>query len=237
MVPPRECQKAIGGGGDYLAIGRELRDCLIQHAGLTESSKVLEIGSGYGRVAVALTDVLRAGTYDGVEILEDGVRWSRERITPRFPNFTFHHADVANAYIRENGREADGYRLPFADGTFDLVYLTSVFTHMRPAVIRHYLTEIARVLKQGGRLLATYYLVDDFTRTRMATTAQAFPYELDGFYTGNLETPEHAIAIEVSDAMQWLAESGLEASTPLFGGWSGRTPHTTWQDAIVARKG
>ncbi|MBN1657976.1 MAG: class I SAM-dependent methyltransferase [Anaerolineae bacterium] len=50
--------------------------------------------------------------------------------------------------------QADGYRLPFADGTFDLVFSSFALHHWETP--EQVLDEMARVLRPGGR----YYVVD-----------------------------------------------------------------------------
>src|SRR5690606_30936411 len=50
----------------------------------------------------------------------------------------------------------------------DIVQFMSVFTHLRPAEIRAYLGEAARVMKPGGALLCSYLDRDN-------------PYHLRGF--------------------------------------------------------
>src|SRR5436309_7246167 len=80
------------GMGDFRAIGQELAELLVRVGGLRPSDRVLDIGSGIGRVAIPLTRVLDAGaSYDGFDVVERGVDWCRRHITPRHPNFRFHH--------------------------------------------------------------------------------------------------------------------------------------------------
>ncbi len=233
MVPPRTAKLAVG-SGDYIGVGRHLRDCMVQE-GLRPEHRVLEIGSGYGRVALALTEYLTTGSYDGVEIIQDGVDWANEQIGSRCPNFRFHHADVSNGYVDRGSGAAVRYTFPFGADSFDFIYLTSVFTHMRPAEIAHYLKEMARMLAPKGRTFATFYLVDDFTLPRLAAeTGQRFPYALDDFFTSSLETPESAIAVRTKDVMRWYADAGLSVECIRYGSWSGRPNPLTWQDAVVA---
>src|SRR5947207_14820732 len=62
------------GMGDFRAIGEEMAGLLVRVGGLRPTDRVLDIGSGIGRVAIPLTHVLdRATTYDGFDVVERGV--------------------------------------------------------------------------------------------------------------------------------------------------------------------
>ena len=52
------------------------------------------------------------------------------------------------------------YRVPRDDNSIDLVFLFSVFTHMFPRDVRHYLMEFARILRPEGRVLASMFTMD-----------------------------------------------------------------------------
>jgi SAM-dependent methyltransferase len=161
MVPPPS-KMFVGSVDDFESSGELLVQRLIDVAGLTPESCVLDIGCGIGRLAVALTSKLdRKGRYEGLDIVPSGIEWCTENITSRYPNFRFMLADVANGEYNPGGRTAPTeYRLPYPDATFDLVVLTSVFTHMLTAEHEHYLDEIVRVLKPDGRCFATYLLLN-----------------------------------------------------------------------------
>jgi SAM-dependent methyltransferase len=50
--------------------------------------------------------------------------------------------------------QASGTELPFADGTFDLVYCVAVLHHVaEPGAVRATLREMVRVTRPGGRVL------------------------------------------------------------------------------------
>ena len=56
--------------------------------------------------------------------------------------------------------DAKSFQFPYDSSSFDFVFLKSVFTHMRPDSVQHYLREIRRVLKLDGRCLATAFLLN-----------------------------------------------------------------------------
>ncbi|MCX6584382.1 MAG: class I SAM-dependent methyltransferase [Candidatus Aminicenantes bacterium] len=59
-----------------------------------------------------------------MDIVDEGIEWRRKKITPLFPNFTFFHLDIYNYQYNSKGRYRAGeYRFPFADASFDFVFL------------------------------------------------------------------------------------------------------------------
>lgn len=239
MTPPAMTSFLVG-GGDFHSVGKAIKESLIQTTDLTESSKILEIGCGYGRVAVALTELLGPhGHYDGTDVVKAAVGWCTDEISSRHPNFRFIHADVSNPYANDGkGSPAETYRLPFPDNTYDLVFLTSVFSHMRPEEIRAYLQEISRVLKRGANCYATYYLIDDFASKQITNgkTSQDFKYDFGNFLSTHKHVPEQTIAVQESLIRSYYLEAGLTIVEPiLLGGWANRAEHYGYQDVIIAR--
>lgn len=118
-IPPRRSRDFVG-DGDFRAIGQEFCGYIRELADLRPSDRVLEVGSGIGRIALALTvDLDERGLYAGIEIVKRGVRWCEANITSARPNFRFHPADVANGTYNPRGRIKDlraGVPLPVRDG-------------------------------------------------------------------------------------------------------------------------
>ena len=160
--PPADLVDGIGGGwevgGVFLGHFRDV-------CRLGPDEAVLDVGCGVGRMAAPLTAYLSPrGRYDGFDIMAENVRWCRRALTPRFPNFRFRHADVYNREYNPGGRvPAAAFRFPYPDAAFDFVFATSVFTHLLPADAAHYLAELGRVLRPGGRGLATVFLLNPVT--------------------------------------------------------------------------
>lgn len=220
-------------------IGSEFREHFVRLGGLKPGHRVLEIGSGTGRMAAALTSFLRSGRYDGFEIHREAVEWCARNIATIHPNFHFHHADVYNRRYNPAGTfDASGYRLPFADDSFDFAYLTSVFTHMRTSAIENYLREMSRVLRPGGTCLITWFLLDqESSRLLKAGLGSVdFFHPFENGLTTSPRNPEETVAFP-EDAVRGLyGRTGLSVSAIYSGSWSGRRPALSFQDIVIARK-
>src|SRR5205807_8842570 len=104
---------------------------------------MLDVGSGTGRMARPLTRYLKGGSYEGIDIVARSVQWCQRTYASRYPNFRFHFADIYNKVYNPDGKhKASEYRLPFETSSFDFFFLTSVFTHMLPQDMEHYLSEV-----------------------------------------------------------------------------------------------
>jgi SAM-dependent methyltransferase len=155
---------------DLAASRKALIDALIDVAGLTPSSHVLDVGCGFGRLAVGLADYLNAdGSYDGFDIVPEAVNWCAANIRGQYGNIRFQHADIYSKEYNQHGRiKAHKYRFPFEDETFDIVALVSIFAHLSPAESDNYVGEISRVLKPKGRCFATYPSAKRKSRRQMS---------------------------------------------------------------------
>lgn len=240
MQPPARSTLLVG-SGSFSRVGQSLMKDLIDKAGLERDSHVLEIGCGYGRVAVALTTYISASArYDGIDVVEDAVTWCKSEISSRHPNFRFYHAQVVNPYARSHkGVPANEYVFPFVDGSYDLVFLTSVFSHMRPGEIKAYLTEAARLLASGGKIYATFYLIDDeaLASIREGVAAQNFQFDFGEFRSTEKAVPEQTIAVPLDAIRAFYLDTGLLIDEPIQkGNWSGERGASSYQDVIVATR-
>ncbi|HEY8504805.1 MAG TPA: class I SAM-dependent methyltransferase [Gemmataceae bacterium] len=240
LLPPLRLREQVG-NADFRATGATILGELVALAGLRPGESVLEVGCGCGRIAVPLTGYLGArGRYEGFDICEPLVRWCRRHVTPRFPNFAFRHADIYNGHYNPRSRtRACEYRFPYPDGEFDLVFLTSVFTHLLPADLEHYLAEIARVLRPGGRCFATAFLLNAESLRLAGEGAGQFRFgpARDGWATLDPADPEAAVAYEEGPFLERFRRHGLSVRRPIdFGDWCGRAGCRAGQDIVVAFK-
>lgn len=113
----------------FAVLTRESVPLLIQTSNIRHGDKVLDVGSGPGHVAKALSDV--GAAVRGVDFSEEMVAVAAER----FPTLTFEYANAE--------------KLPFEDNTFDAAIANFVVHHLaRPAAV---FREISRVLKPAKR--------------------------------------------------------------------------------------
>jgi SAM-dependent methyltransferase len=239
LLPPRWLRLAAG--GDFTSVGDRFLGHCRDLAGLLPTERVLEVGCGAGRVARALTTFLSPeGAYHGFDVLAPAIHWCQRHVTPRFPQFRFQHVDLRNGGYNPRGRlRAEDFRFPHADDSFDLVLLASVCTHLLPAAVCRYLDEAARVLRRGGRLLATFFLLNADSRALMAAPGSRFRFDDagPGYHTTRPDCPETAVAYDEHDVRQWLARVGLTLRAPIaYGNWCGRAGTPEGQDLLVAVK-
>jgi SAM-dependent methyltransferase len=236
LVPPRSLN--FTGDGDFERTGDEFLAYFIDLAGLQPSYRVLEIGSGVGRMARPLTKYLNLGSYDGLDIVPAGVRWCHRNISSRYPNFRFHVADIQNRQYNPKGHFcSQEYKFPFGDREYDFVFLTSVFTHMLKPDMTHYLREISRMLKPKGVCLITFFLLnaESLDLIKAGASSINFRFSLDGCLTDDERVPENAVAYDEQFVHSSLAEAGLAVVAVKYGAWCGRRNYLSYQDVVVAQ--
>ncbi|HEV7310770.1 class I SAM-dependent methyltransferase [Ensifer sp.] len=242
FLPQPDKDSVFVGDGNYRAVGAEFLGHFIRMGGLQPKASVLDIGSGIGRMAVPLTQYLEPdhGRYVGIDPVEGGVKWCRETVTPVYPNFTFQHVDIANELYNPNGRiNGKALRLPYPDRHFDFAIMTSIVTHLPPDEVLVYLSEVGRMLKPGGRLFMTAFVVDDVAARNDAGTRDqrlAFNRSGDGpcWFVPGLP-PLAAVGFDDGFLDRALQRAGLAIALKSLGHWRGRAAHH-YQDVFVAER-
>jgi SAM-dependent methyltransferase len=235
LTPPRRLD--FVGHSDFASTGEEFLTHFVELGGLQPSERVLDVGCGIGRMARPLAGYLSAdGSYDGFDVNREGIGWCRRRYR-RQPNFRFQVADIYNARYNPRGaHRADEYRFPYAEASFDFVLATSVFTHLLEADATHYLAECERVLAPGGRLFATFFLLNDTSRALMADGRSGLMFlDVDERVAILDEAlPEEAVAYDDEWVFETLRSHGLELIGLHPGSWSGRDEFISFQDIVLA---
>jgi ubiquinone/menaquinone biosynthesis C-methylase UbiE len=239
LMPPRRL--SFVGRGDFERTGREYLSHFRELGGLRPGDRVLDMGCGIGRMAIPLLDYLdESGSYAGFDVGRAMIRWCQREITARRPNFEFAWAPVYNQKYNPFGSiSAAEFRFPYADGSFDFVFATSLFTHLVRAETEHYLRETARVLRPGGTCLLTFFALDEHAEGEIAAGRASFDFRhpIEGGFTTDPSQPEEAIAFPAEDLRAMLDEVGLEVQEPIrFGLWSNHPDGPAGQDIVIAKR-
>jgi SAM-dependent methyltransferase len=235
-LPPPSL-RTVGGGNFYYVGTMNVR--YIRHFASLDGKRILEVGCGSGRNALALTtyDV----EYHGFDIFKPYIDWCRAHITVHFPNFHFLHADIRNGQYNPRGTgQSDAFHFPFDEASFDLVILTSVFTHMLEPEVTRYVSEIARVLKAGGQVYTTFFLLNEESNRLIAEgrASQNITFPLNGerVKVRDLNVPEYAVGYCEKFISDLFRQNGLAIDATRHGAWPGRPQGFDYQDVVVAHK-
>jgi SAM-dependent methyltransferase len=241
LIPPQELMfDGTNTAEEFKQVGEGFTWALLIGRGrLQPTESVLDIGCGAGQKARVLTKYLTSGTYDGLDIVAQGIDWCRLHYRA-YPNFRFQAADLFSSHYNPGGRFKDTeYRLPYADAAFDLVFLSSVFTHMLPGGVEHYLREIQRVLKPGGRCIATYFLLNEqaLRQPPFVGASIKFPHLVEQCRVRNADNPSEAVAHPEASIRALHVEAGLRIAEITYGFWcGGKDLLAALQDLIIAVK-
>ena len=244
------------GSGDFVKAGDWWRHFFINQAGLKPSDRVLDVGSGIGRIARGLTSFLNfeneldeeetdltysyTGTYNGFDAIKLGVDWCTQNITPQYSNFRFQYVSLENDLYRNDGQKAAQFTFPYPDDSFDFVILTSVFTHMLPDEVERYLFEIQRVMVEGGTCVATFFILDEITCGILNTkTDFNFPYDYGHYALMDDKVKAANVAFDSDFLEKIIAESGLKVDKKIDGFWrlgKRETDVQDFQDVVILHK-
>lgn len=240
LTPPRGL--VFVGYGDFKKAGEQLLRQIESVYKINPDAKVLDVGCGIGRLAVPLTRKLNPeGTYDGFDIVKAGIDWCNKHIRSRYSNFNFKHIDLKNdLYNLKTAREAKSFVFPYNDNSFDLVVLTSVFTHMMPEDVDNYLSQIRRVLKPDGKCFVTFFLLNvDTIRAIEKRNYFNFPYKFNNYRLLDENVKEANIAYEEKYLMDiLLPKNKLKVDNIHYGWWSDKPRENciSYQDVVVLSK-
>lgn len=234
LTPPRGM--VYTGSGDFRRSGEQTVANLQTLCSLQPSHRMLDIGSGIGRIALPLTRFLgKNGSYEGFDVVKKGVDWCQQNITANFPNFRFQYISLENDLYRSDGGSASSFRFPYEDGSFDFAIANSVFTHMLPDEVDNYLGELQRVLRPGGVCYLTFFLFDE---KMLWPTGFEFPYDFGHFRLMDHVVQRANVSFEEKYLSNRMANLGLSVRQIQYGYWRGlpKTECKDFQDIIVLEK-
>jgi len=244
LVPPAHLRAQVGPFSNayyYQVVAEEFMKYFKNICSLKPNESVLDVGCGCGQMAAALTGYLdKSAVYEGFDIVNTMIDWCEKNISAKYPNFHFELADVFNGRYNPNGRyTAATYKFPYKDQSFDFIFLKSVFTHMLPEDLENYLSEIARVMKSGGRCLISYFLLntESLESIDAKTSTLDFKYVFGIYRTINEAALEEAVAYNEEYVRNLYDKFGLHIIEPVYyGSWCSRRNFLSYQDIVIASR-
>lgn len=157
----RMCGEAFKSDEFFLQSGIVEARRLVARLGYTPGAKMVDIGSGLGRLAVGMLWEFGDVPYLGLEVNREFTEWCQRRISIDHPSYRFVRVDVENERYNPGGTLRSKISLPIGDGDVDIVYMWGVFTNMGPDHVVNYAAEIGRILRPGGRAFLTAFVEPD----------------------------------------------------------------------------
>jgi SAM-dependent methyltransferase len=190
----------------YLTASTDIWLYFLDRRYATLDSRIVDIGSGVGKSAVALRDLDYAGDrfrglYQGFDVDPEMVQWCQEN----FPSdrFKFELVDMYTKVYNPRGSLGAKPRLNCEDASVDFVFSQSLFSHLLEKDIRHYIGESFRVLRPGGAMLMTFFCLDDLERLQLIGGRWTFRHRLGPSYVEDENFPESAVAYRKA----WILEA------------------------------
>lgn len=233
------------GDGDFRAIGAEFLRHFVQAGGLSPNDDVLDIGCGFGRMALPLAHWLAPrARYVGFDIVPEPVEWCRAHVAPRREGFAFEHVDFHHPLYNPGGAvpASAGFlgRIPAPLGWRpSFIAAVSVFTHLERAPLVRLLADSHDILRPGGRLFLTAFLTG--LSTPPPAEGAVFPVAAWREAAPLCALLGEPFTAAVGVSRIWLDEVlsalGFRLETVVFGHWRrGHDPDAPFQDIVVVTR-
>ncbi len=122
-------------GGDSELYSRLKAKQIVEILANSNGGKLLDFGCGDGIIVEMLSPLLPNWEFTGVDVSEESIRVAKEKGIERSKWVTF-----------------DGFKLPFEDNSFEVIFVANVFHHIEHKNHQGLIAEFIRILKKGGRV-------------------------------------------------------------------------------------
>lgn len=141
----------------YSKVGKlGLRDRLLDKISWRGDERVLDVGCGRGLLTVGAAHRVPDGSVVGVDV------WNPRAISGNRAESVWENAAIEGVGNRVEAKEGDARKLPFADGSFEVVVSNFVVHELQARADREQMMrEVARVLKPGGRVALVDFIFTD----------------------------------------------------------------------------
>lgn len=244
LIPDLEIRTKVGPFIDeewYFSLGKEQAEKVIRELTIKANDKILDLGCGCGRIAIHFLDYLNdKGEYIGIDNNKKLLSYCENNIAILKDNFKFKYIDVYNgAYSKEGSISPKEVVFPLEDESVDVVIMHSVFTHMFIGDINAYLKEVHRVLKKGGKLVASLNLSNEFTQNqiKMDNSNLNIKYKVDdNSFTLDKKIPESGFAHNEEKIKELYWKIGFFIKKIEYGVWASKELTGEFHDYIFSQK-
>jgi SAM-dependent methyltransferase len=212
---------------------------LVRRGRVGSSSRIIDIGSGCGRMALPFTQIIKTGRYFGTDVFVDGINWCKSNISNAHPCFQFELQTVMNNYyFGGDVKPSDEISLSFADsGSIDFVFAISVFTHLVEQDAQRYLNEIARCLTPDGVAYLTCFIIDDpFHNYVRSTNKHTAVQRVSGGHFQAYSGQDFFAGYEMPHWQHMNRKAGLEVYGFDPGTWADKPGGRHYQDSFIITK-
>lgn len=157
--------------------GSILMNLVVERLGLRDLSEsdVLDVGCGVRFTQAIINRDIPIKSYTGLDVHRPLIDYLRREVED--PRFSFSHWDAYNAKYNPAGVKITPESYLPVEGTFDIIWLFSVFTHLEPSDTNAMLAILRRYIRPGGALFFSAFLDDtiDSFEARIPEDPLAYP--------------------------------------------------------------
>ena len=212
-------------------------------------NNILDIGCGTGLLGMSSQPfIAEGGGYTGIDVMIKDIEFCKEHYQA---GYSFIHLNVSNpTYAKAQSAQLQPW--PIADESQDLVTALSVWTHLNETDAVFYFKEISRVLKNDGKAIITFFLLNDEYEESLKRRSNALgrfhstnqqewifdvpAYSSENWYTTiHAKNPEDVIGVTSQGIEQLLKAAGLKIIRYYPGNWK-EIPGVFFQDVLIIGK-
>lgn len=236
------------GGSDPEAVGKASMQIVHRLTPVQNGvSRVLDFGCGIGRGLVALRAMgLAPQEIVGMDIMPAVIDFCNQNIQSNLDRVKFElindRNDHYDQFISKNDGKSREQLAQEYNGSFDIGYAFSVFTHVTKKDFAGLLKFVSAMMKPGGRFVMTCFELNEFSRHMIEHGQAIFPLENrvmhdDGkIMIANDYDPLAFIAFDRESVAQMVWDAGMAITKVEYGCWMGGGIGSSLQDVIICTK-
>lgn len=157
----RNASRVVAAG--YEHTGQTLINLAQRLAGFADlrDVDVLDVGCGVRHTMTIINRGIRVRSYTGIDVSRPIVDFLRQSVEAHDPRFHFAHWNVRNALYQPEGVDMGSQDALPVSGSFDLIWLFSVFTHLAPGDAESLLRILRKYVRDNGRLLFSAFIDEE----------------------------------------------------------------------------